>query len=471
MSAFLSPLNFYPNCNGPQMKSFLTKPSRVVYFSVLLQLRTSIDELETPLDADTFQGFPVSEKWEAFWSLLQERWALMEEYMERDKASVMSACDMFCDWGKIRVPALLRLPGIQVLLQSMSKTRLAPGGHRETCSWKPDDITTVSPRDRSFLRALLHEDYLRLRARLLHDELVYLRSSPGSHFYYKFDYCTPYTGCEASVETVHEFALDNDIWRHQNARARASGGRVQTHVMRVADGGTGVEILATEATVADEAAQEQANRVHIKRLAELDILEVIQTFYPPPSTDSEARSQSMPEAFTVLFPYVYVLSAFESELQTKWPLSILSKRICLCPVFFSRTLNCLYGGVVGLIMHSVGGPQNLFVLEMQLRDSHTILKDVVVHFRIDRVVYHADDEMFVLCSYLRLFMDGPPDLRSSCGASFVRNHRNPVVFRAISEIPNYWTGMMCQSGAKANLVRGKRMVPATYILGVETGLP
>ncbi|KAJ7055593.1 hypothetical protein C8F01DRAFT_1373524 [Mycena amicta] len=267
----------------------------LVYLSVLLQLRASIDELETPLDADTFQGLPVSEKWEAFWSLLQERWAFMKEYMARDKTAVLSACNsMAC--CVIGVKSEFQRCGLcresKYCSRACQRHDWHQGGHRKTCSWTPENVNnTVSSRDRSFLRALLHEDYLKLRVRLLHDELVYLRSNPGSHFHYKFDYCTPYTGCEACIKPIHEFALDNDMWRHQDARSTASGGRVQTHVMRVGDGGCatywlfplcsaavdrriGVAIPAAEATVADEEAPEQTDKTNIKRLAELDILEI-----------------------------------------------------------------------------------------------------------------------------------------------------------------------------------------------------
>ncbi|KAJ7808038.1 hypothetical protein B0H14DRAFT_2609237 [Mycena olivaceomarginata] len=188
---------------------------RAQYSHRSVPCRASIDELETPLDANTFQGFPVSEKWEAFWSLLQERWALNERvYGTRQGVRHVSLRQygVLCDWGKIRVPALLRLPGIQV---------------KDTIGAR---VATV-------------------------------RRAAGS---LRFDYCTPYTGCEASVETVHEFALDNDIWRHQNARARASG-RAGADSCDAGGGrrvrlGRGVEILATEATVADEEAQEQADR-------------------------------------------------------------------------------------------------------------------------------------------------------------------------------------------------------------------
>ncbi|KAJ7905959.1 hypothetical protein B0H13DRAFT_1881126 [Mycena leptocephala] len=95
----------------------------------------------------------------------------------------------------------------------------------------------------------------------------------------------------ASVEAVSTFPLDNAMWQHQKERARECGGQLQIHVMQLADGGCdalwvfslcsatverarGVEILAAEALMADGDAQEQADRIHIQGLADLDILEI-----------------------------------------------------------------------------------------------------------------------------------------------------------------------------------------------------
>jgi hypothetical protein len=64
----------------------------LVYLSVLSQLRTAVTELGIPIDGHAFRGFPISEKWEAFWSILQSRWALMDMHLKRDKSAVKSAC-------------------------------------------------------------------------------------------------------------------------------------------------------------------------------------------------------------------------------------------------------------------------------------------------------------------------------------------------------------------------------------------
>ncbi|KAF8146291.1 hypothetical protein K438DRAFT_2028353 [Mycena galopus ATCC 62051] len=86
-----------------------------------------------------------------------------------------------------------------------------------------DDLSEVSTRDEAFLRALLHDDYLKMKRTILDAELAFLQSNPGTPFYVKFDYGTLYGVCEASVEAVSAFPLDNPMWRHQNGRARTDG--------------------------------------------------------------------------------------------------------------------------------------------------------------------------------------------------------------------------------------------------------
>lgn len=158
-------------------------------------------------------------------------------------------------------------------------------------SWVTDPENNVTRRDTSFIRALLDDDYSKLKYSVLMKELTYMRSNPGAEFYVRFDYCTPYSPCEVSIEAVSNFELASDIWRCHTKRARESGGRMQIHVMRVGDGGCdaiwvfplysataerreGVQALAAHTAVGDEYEQEQADSAEIKRLAELDILEV-----------------------------------------------------------------------------------------------------------------------------------------------------------------------------------------------------
>ncbi|KAJ7433287.1 hypothetical protein B0H11DRAFT_2122338 [Mycena galericulata] len=262
----------------------------LVYLSTLAQFRTAVTELGIPIDGHTFQGFPISDTWEAFWSLLQSRWALMETHLKREKAAAKAVChNVACSLIATKSD-LKRCSGCsecRYCSKECQKMDWRHGGHRQTCE-KSNDI---GKRDGSFLLALLDDDYSKMKPSILMKEVVYMRSSPDTDSYVLFDYCTPYSACAVSVEDVNSFKLDGEVWRRQTKRARESGGRVQIHVMRLADGGCdaiwvfplysasaerreGVQALAVQTPLSDENEQRQADGAKIKSLAELDILEL-----------------------------------------------------------------------------------------------------------------------------------------------------------------------------------------------------
>ncbi|KAJ7192563.1 hypothetical protein GGX14DRAFT_479902 [Mycena pura] len=266
----------------------------LVFLSILSQLRTAVTELEFPIDGHTFRGFPISEKWEAFWSILQSRWALMDIHLKREKGTVKSGCS--------NAACCLIAPRSELKLCSGCKEGIycskecqkfdwRHGGHRAMCDKIGGPEYSVARRDRSFYHALLDDDYSKLKQSILMKELAYMRSNPGTEFYVRFDYCTPYSPCEVSIEAVSSFELASDIWYYNTKRARESGGRMQIHVMRMADGGCdamwvfplysataerreAVQALAAQTAIGDGHEQGQADRATIKRLAELDILEI-----------------------------------------------------------------------------------------------------------------------------------------------------------------------------------------------------
>ncbi|KAJ7271922.1 hypothetical protein B0H12DRAFT_670282 [Mycena haematopus] len=277
-----------------QLDEILISLSRSsVYLSFLLQLRASIQDSKRKqrisIDSHTFQGFPVSEKWKALWSILQSRWDLMEAYLERDKTTSMSSCSNVECCAIARKSEFKRCSGCKACKYCSEACQMRDWqrGHRKFCGWDSGEPETVERRDQSFIRVLLHHDYMRMKRSILTDELAFLRSNPGTPFYVKFDYYTPYIAGEASVEAVSSFPLDNAMWRYQNARVKESGGRLEMHAIRIADGGcdaicifqlcsatrdlrTGLEILAAETHAGDDTHEQ----LEIQRLAELDILEV-----------------------------------------------------------------------------------------------------------------------------------------------------------------------------------------------------
>lgn len=144
------------------------------------------------------------------------------------------------------------------------------------------DPAKVSARDRSFLRALVHDDYQRLKADILVAEVECLRTHADC--YVLFDYAhDPHIPCKVPVKPIAEF--DYRLADYASRAAR-SGGRMRLHLMQVADGGwtefwlyalrratcelsAEVELMAIGADAADE-----EYGAHIQRLVDLNVTEV-----------------------------------------------------------------------------------------------------------------------------------------------------------------------------------------------------
>ncbi|KAF8175448.1 hypothetical protein K438DRAFT_1847734 [Mycena galopus ATCC 62051] len=109
-----------------------------VYLSVLRQLQASIEELKIPIDGRTFQRFPVSDKWQTFWSILQPRWALMEVYLKREKESDKDSCQNIQCLVIAQKSAFKRCSRCQAMYCSTSCQihDWRHGDHCKTCKWK-----------------------------------------------------------------------------------------------------------------------------------------------------------------------------------------------------------------------------------------------------------------------------------------------------------------------------------------------
>lgn len=75
------------------IEAFLLRlSSHLVYLSVLSQLETSIEELNMPVNANSFNGSSVATTWRKFWLLLQRRREVVKKYRNR-KQPALRACD------------------------------------------------------------------------------------------------------------------------------------------------------------------------------------------------------------------------------------------------------------------------------------------------------------------------------------------------------------------------------------------
>ncbi|KAJ7745372.1 hypothetical protein B0H16DRAFT_1558634 [Mycena metata] len=213
----------------------------VIYLSVLSQMHDSIKDLKFPVNQDSFKGFGLSTKWEVFWAMLQQRFDAMKAYLTRK--SVSKACDNVACGVILPRTRFQHCKGCLTSIYcsaSCQATDWRQGGHRDACEsllqLRLGEPEGVSSRDKSFLRVLVHADYLEMKQTIIIQEVYHRRtfSSPDVLPYVLFDYSRPYVPCFVTVGAVSGLA---STWKHHVSRARESGRRMRLHVMQVADGG------------------------------------------------------------------------------------------------------------------------------------------------------------------------------------------------------------------------------------------
>ncbi|KAJ7144286.1 hypothetical protein C8R44DRAFT_725240 [Mycena epipterygia] len=269
----------------------------LVYSPVLAQLQASINELAFPVNADSLKGFLISDKWQTFWSVFERRRKLMQSYLSRDleNAPSMAACD------NVKCGAIGRKSDFRrcsdcltfnYCSQACQVLDWRSGGHRTACKsmlqLRLDDTTNATARDRSFFRALLHDDYLRLKTQILTSEVQFLRSTPGADRYVMFNYrAGGFVACDVSVRDMGELLNYCPRWSDYVRRAAESEGRMRIHVMEVVgDGGSSSwmfplrsstsDIMAEVVKIATEVGVEnsEVDTLCIQRLVDLDVIEM-----------------------------------------------------------------------------------------------------------------------------------------------------------------------------------------------------
>ncbi|KAJ7183464.1 hypothetical protein C8R46DRAFT_1344292 [Mycena filopes] len=231
----------------PQMQHVLDSTltifvASVVYLSVLSQMHASITALPFAVNHNSFKGFGLSTRWKTFWTVLQQRFGLMRTYLARQ--TVSKACD------NVACGVILPREQFKRCAECLTTIYCSPScqaidwrhDHRDSCQsilrmrlGEPEGVTS---RDRSFLRALIHADYLEMKRTILIQEVHHLRahvpgtSAPAVLPFVVFDYSRPKVACAVEVGALPTLAAN--AWAHVNGTGR----QIRAHAMQVTDGGS-----------------------------------------------------------------------------------------------------------------------------------------------------------------------------------------------------------------------------------------
>ncbi|KAJ7655827.1 hypothetical protein DFH06DRAFT_1473988 [Mycena polygramma] len=148
------------------LKRLLTRtlPGSTLYRSILASMEVQLLRYEPTTNTSDFQNSWLYDEWQSFATLAHERIAFMNELDSKKDAVAFRACDnMECGLIQER-KKFKRCSACEAVYYCSLECRKVDwrhGGHRDTCqsirafALKKDGLV---PRDRAFLRALLHKD-------------------------------------------------------------------------------------------------------------------------------------------------------------------------------------------------------------------------------------------------------------------------------------------------------------------------
>ncbi|KAJ6579221.1 hypothetical protein DFH09DRAFT_1361011 [Mycena vulgaris] len=213
-------------------------PRSTVYYSVASRLEHSILAVKTLQAKAAFRNCPAFTDWADFVRLSDER-AEVLRYFESDRYMSKTAC------GNVECCAIRRSTDFRrcsicqkvVYCSTQCQARDWAVGHRRECSQlfsarlqNPDPLTT---RERSFMRAVLHHNYMSEKHAIHMRQLAWMHENPGRAFYTLFDYSKG--SVTVSIQPQSTLALLDA--RPMAARAMRSSGKMALHVMLVDEGG------------------------------------------------------------------------------------------------------------------------------------------------------------------------------------------------------------------------------------------
>ncbi|KAJ7604512.1 hypothetical protein DFH06DRAFT_1254770 [Mycena polygramma] len=218
-------------------------PPRLVYPGVLTALDTSLDDVDELVTAAAFKKSRIYDRWTQFSELAEDRIRVLDAYNDRETRS-MKACDNL-DCGIIRPKSTFqKCSGCLSLYYCSEPCQTldwVKGGHRRVCkiygrpSLPTDDELELTVRERSFLRTLVHHEYMKTlsKVKIFSQTVIAMATHPGEGTLVLYDYTKgsakinlqPLSGAGTKK------ALGGPEWTDIVSRAERSGWRMRLDVL------------------------------------------------------------------------------------------------------------------------------------------------------------------------------------------------------------------------------------------------
>ncbi|KAJ7131887.1 hypothetical protein C8R43DRAFT_1024128 [Mycena crocata] len=165
----------------------------LVYLSVIQEVDKALDETEIDVSLESCNGLEISDKWKVFWRALEHPGEVMDDYLEGQAAALRACDDIQC--GAIYPKRRFRRCSgclTSVYCSPACQVHDWQAGHRGWCksfrALRAEELSGISTKDRSFLRALFHHDYLQGKYQILAGQLECLRLQPDGTPFVMLDY-------------------------------------------------------------------------------------------------------------------------------------------------------------------------------------------------------------------------------------------------------------------------------------------
>ncbi|KAJ7635680.1 hypothetical protein DFH06DRAFT_661106 [Mycena polygramma] len=223
-------------------------PASLVYRSVLLQMPGLLVELYYPMKTAAFIVSSVFPEWQRFHALLQERLTFLAS-LDVTPYVLHKGCDnMEC--GQIHPKSELRRCSTCLELYYCSETCQTTdwrAGHRNVCHTfsgfrRLAEEEQCNVKDRNFLRALLHRDYLAHRRKIYSLQIALWVQDPSQRTYVFFDYLSGPVSVAVrpwpteTTEVIHHPDDWIERFLDHGWRSSQSDGLLELHVMAIHDG-------------------------------------------------------------------------------------------------------------------------------------------------------------------------------------------------------------------------------------------
>ncbi|KAJ7176238.1 hypothetical protein C8R43DRAFT_1197858 [Mycena crocata] len=238
-----------PRNSSDSFRCFVTAilPRASVYYTALKQLSIALEEVASITTASEFRTSEIYADWKKLMDSLEGRFAIMVRYDGGDWISGKH-CDNLDCFERMKPADQRRCSGCGTSYYCSKECQAInwkAGGHKKVCrrfgALALEDPEPMNTRDRSFLWALTHFDWITNKPNLYIQRIAAMNRFRGQKIFSVLDYTKGTV--KVSVRLMKSMGVDTpsfrEPWNEAVSRAARSGGRMHLVVILLPEGNDG----------------------------------------------------------------------------------------------------------------------------------------------------------------------------------------------------------------------------------------